>query len=468
MYFPFHRALIVFMSVACLAACKSTPAPPPVQGSPGIGDPYHPNLGNGGYEVQHYTIALNIDPPSNTITGKTTITARATEYLGTFNLDLKGLTVDSVVVNDARAEYLRNGDELTITPAKPLDFDKSFMIEVNYHGSPGLIDSQAAPFDMGWSHVESGVINVWGEPDAAAAWFPSNNHPRDKATFRFEITVPDPWIVAASGTLRETEENGDQTAFIWEMNQPMATYLASINIDQYERVTQSGPDGLTIRNYFPMDLPASQRIHFEILPAAIDFFDDLYGPYPFEEYGAVVAARDGFCATTSTALETQSMSLHCPGIIMTSERVIVHELAHQWFGDSVSLENWKDIWLKEGLATYSEWLWESKNDPARLREIAKNNERRFFDSERSVAEPATDHLYTGESYTGGALVFHALYLQVGDEAFFNILRTYTDRYRGGNAGTDELIALAEEVSGQDLDAFFEAWLFSGRMPDLPE
>ena len=162
------------------------------------------------------------------------------------------------------------------------------------------------------------------------------------------------------------------------------------------------------------------------------------------------------------------MSLHCPNAIMTSERVIVHELAHQWFGDSISLENWKDIWLKEGMATYSEWIWESKNDPAALNEIAQNNERRFFDSELSVAEPATDHLYTGESYTGGALVFHALHLQVGDGAFFNILRTYVERYRGGNAGTDDFIALAEEISGQDLQSFFEAWLFSVRMPDLPE
>jgi aminopeptidase N len=468
MYFPFHRVLSIFVSVACLAACKSTPTPPPVPGSPGMGDPYYPNLGNGGYDVQNYTIALDINPPANTVNGSTRITANATEHLGSFNLDLHGLTVDSIIVNDVNAEYLRNGDELTITPAKPLEADKPFTVEVNYHGSPGLIDSQAAPFDMGWSHVESGVINVWGEPDAASAWFPNNNHPRDKATFRFEITVPAPWVVAASGTLREAKENGDKTTFIWEMNQPMATYLASINIDQYERVIQSGPNGLTIRNYFPLDLPSSQRIHFDILPAAIDFFDDLFGPYPFEEYGAVVAGRDGFCATTSTALETQSMSLHCPSVVMTSERVIVHEIAHQWFGDSVSLENWQDIWLKEGLARYSEWLWESKNDPDTLKRIARNHESQFSDSGLAVAEPAADNLYTSESYTGGALVFHALHLQVGDEAFFNILRTYVERYRGGNAGTDEFIALAEEISGRDLQSFFETWLFSERMPDLPE
>ena len=152
---------------------------------------------------------------------------------------------------------------------------------------------------------------------------------------------------------------------------------------------------------------------------------------------------------------------------MASEYVIAHELAHQWFGDSVSLENWKDIWLKEGLATYAGWLWDSKNDPVALQRIARQARANFEDSSTPVAEPAPNNLYSDESYTGGALVFHALRLEVGDEVFFNLLRTYTERYRYGNAGTDEFITIAQEVSGQDLKEFFDQWLFRTRLPDVP-
>jgi len=474
--FPFKYFAFISLTAVFLAGCISpappvtpTPSPVPVQGSPGIGDLYYPGLGNGGYEVQHYTIALDVDPPANAINGSATITASASAYLASFNLDFHSLTVDSVTVNDAVAEFSRNEDELTIKTAPPLEANKQFTVVVKYHGSPDLIKTQAGPFEMGWSHAERGAINVWGEPDAASSWFPSNNHPRDKATYRFEITVPKPWIVAATGTLKEMKENGDKATFIWEMDKPIATYLASINIDHYELITQSGPNGLKIRNYFPTDFPASQRIGFNNLPALIDFFDDLFGPYPFEEYGVVIADEEGFCEATPTALEAQSMSLHCPNAFMTSERVIAHELAHQWFGDSVSLENWRDIWLKEGFASYSEWLWDSKNEPAALARIAEDRRTSFSDDlSVSVAEPAKESIYTGESYTGGALVFHALRLQVGDEAFFQILRTYTERYRYGVAGTDEFVAIAEEVSGEDLKPFFDAWLFSKALPDLPE
>ncbi|HSL43987.1 MAG TPA: M1 family metallopeptidase [Anaerolineales bacterium] len=470
-----QRFLLILLSAVFLAGCTppapsitSTPSPVPVQGSAGIGDVYYPNLGNSGYDVQHYTITLNVDPPANAVEGSTTITAIPSEYLSSFNLDFHGLTVDSVTVNDSAAKFSRNEEELTIEPPAPLGVGQPFTTVVQYHGSPEMIMIQGGPFQMGWSHAESGAINVWGEPDAASTWFPNNNHPRDKATFRFEITVAHPWMVAATGTLKETKENGDTNTFVWEMDKPMATYLASINIDQYDLVTQSGPNGMTIRNYFTVDLPSSQRIQFNILPAAIDFFDDLFGPYPFEEYGVVIAHGDGFCQTTETALETQSMSLHCPTPFMTSEWVIVHELAHQWFGDSVSLENWKDIWLKEGMATYAEWLWDAKGDPAAMQRVIKSQKLSYFDVPSPVAEPDANNLYTGDSYTGGAFVFHALRMEVGDEAFFEILRAYTERYRDRHAGTDEFIALTEEVSGKDLQSFFDAWLFSDKLPKIPD
>jgi aminopeptidase N len=194
---------------------------------------------------------------------------------------------------------------MTITPSKTLESNIPFSVIIQYHGTPELVSPEAIPIQMGWSHARDGTINVWGEPIAAATWFPNNNHPRDKATYRFEITVPNPWIVAATGSLAETKENGDKTTFIWEMEQPMASYLASVNIDQYEFVTEAGPNGVILRSFFPPDYPASLRSNFNILPAALDFFDDLFGPYPFKEYGVVISDTTPPCDRGSTALETR-------------------------------------------------------------------------------------------------------------------------------------------------------------------
>jgi aminopeptidase N len=470
------QSLVTLLTLVILTGCiptaplrtptpLSTPTTAPVRGATGIGDPYYPLLGNGGYDVQHYAIALDVDPVANTVTGSTTITANTTEALSSFNLDFLGLTVDAVTVNENDATYARSADELVVTPSAPLEADQPFTAVVQYHGMPATVTSGGLS-GMGWSHGKSGVINVWGEPDAASDWFPNNNHPRDKATYHFEITVPDPWMVAATGTLKQTKPNDGRTTYIWEMDKPMATYLASISIDQYELTTQNGPNDILIRNYFPKGFPASERLQFAALPAMIDFFDNFFGPYPFDEYGVVVAGEDGICKDTQIAVEAQTMSIHCPS--MASEEVVVHELAHMWFGDSVSLENWKDVWLKEGFATYASWLWDSKNDPAALKRTVLSNEKYFFDTDYSVAEPSPENLYTGESYIGGALVLYALQQKVGDETFFKILQTYAKRYQYGNAGTDEFIAVAEEVSGEDLTSFFDTWLFSKKMPVLPE
>jgi aminopeptidase N len=467
------RLLVVLLALL-LAGCVSvTPAafptstPAAVKGAPGLGDTLYPNLGNGGYDVQHYTIALKVDPLANTVTGTTTITANATETLSSFNLDFHGLTVDTIQVNETSAKYSRSGDELTITPTGPLEVGRPFTTVVQYHGSPETISS-AGLSGMGWSHGASGVINVWGEPDAASTWFPDNNHPRDKATYRFEITVPDPWMVAASGTLKETKPEDGRTTYIWEMDHPLATYLASISIDQYDLVTQEGPHGIKIRNYFPKNLQDTYRSQFSALPEMISFLEHYLGPYPFSEYGVVVAGEEGLCAKTHIALEAQTMSIHCPTESMTSQLTIAHELAHMWFGDSVSLENWQDIWLKEGFATYASWLWLSKNDSATLKEIARDSASHFTDTADSVAKPSPANLYTNESYTGGALVLYALQQEVGDDTFFKILQTYAKKYQYANAGTEEFITVAEEVSGRDLAPFFDAWLFSKQLPGLPQ
>jgi aminopeptidase N len=340
------------------------------------------------------------------------------------------------------------------------------LIEINYHGKPEPVDTLTPSFSVnkvGWFHDKDGAITVFNEPDGAASWFPVNDHPSDKAMYKFDIRVPHSWVAVAPGTLSKTISEDGHTRFIWEMQKPMASYLASISIDQFSTETYPGPKGILIRNYFPPDATDRFRREAAILPAMIEYFTSLFGPYPFDEYGILVV-RKPLCEPIYRAEEVQTISMFCPQVF--SESIIAHELAHQWFGDSVSLERWQDIWMKEGMATYAEWLWETREAGLdELNAIVEPNLYRYY--KMTTGKPGVHDLYSFEVYEGGALVFHALRLEVGDETFFKILQTYLDQYRYSNAGTDEFIAVAEQVSGQDLMSQFEKWLFEARAPDMP-
>ncbi len=448
------------------ATLLSTPMAMP--GAVGIGDPYYPALGNGGYEVEHYSIVLDVQPVVNIISGTTTIRAYATQSLSALNLDFAGLLIDYVTVNGRAAVYTRSGSELTVVPTSSIPIHSNFDVIVAYRGSPQPIASLDHALARGWFHTKAGVINVVSEPDGAVTWFPSNNHPSDKATYRFEITVPAPFMVVASGLLQETLAHDAKIRYIWAMEQPMASYLAAINIGQYVLTTLPGPDGVIIRNYFPPDFPAGRRQGYAKLPEMIEFFSSLFGPYPFAAYGVILADPQSAVCQTILAAEIQTLSTHCPDSEAETEEVIVHELVHQWFGDSVSIKNWQDLWLKEGLTTYAQWLWRTRGKEIDVISRLATVYYRHVSLTFPIGEPLASDLFNYDTiYTGGALVFHALRLQVGDQVFFEILRTYCARFRDSNASTQDFMALAKEISGQDLDDFFQAWLFSDELPSLP-
>jgi aminopeptidase N len=463
------RCISIFISVCIflIGAIGCRASAKPNHGAEGIGDPYYSQLGNGGYDAQKYTIVLEVDPETNTIQGKTRIEARATQTLEALNVDFEGLNVDRVSVNGSTATFARRDPEMTITPATPLSQGDLFTMEISYQGKPTSMFSQIAPGRVGWFHTDDGTINILSEPDGASTWFPNNNHPRDKAVYHLDIKVPNPWVVAATGRLSKTIAEGDHTRYLIDLNDPAASYLVSINIGTYLLEETKGPDGILIRNYFPPDYPQSLQNNFDKLPEMVEYLSSLYGPYPFEEYGVVIASSETAGCRWAAALETQTLSIHCPGSDMAAENVIVHEVAHQWFGNSVSLENWKDIWLKEGMATYAEWLWATRGgDLEELHEMVEA-QRSSYRPRISIGEPPFRALYQIDVYIGGALVFHALRVKVGEEMFFRIIRAYLDQYRGGSAGTDEFIAVAEEMSGQELSEFFDAWLSDTRLPEIP-
>jgi aminopeptidase N len=455
--------MVFILVILILSGCQ----PEPVNGSTGIGDAYYPELGNGGYDVQKYTLILDVDPVANALNANEIIDAIAIERLASFNLDFQGLTVDDLSVNDSAATIQRRGHELMITPSRPLTSGKPFTIEIKYHGNPEPGEPVTSPAfigKVGWFHNSDGSITVQNEPNGAANWFPVNDHPHDKATYRFDIRVPQPWVAVAPGTLRETTNDDDHTRYIWDMDKPMVSYLAAINIDKFVLETAQGPNEIRLRSYFKPGLPDPIKSRSALLPAMIEYFASLFGPYPFEEYGVLVVG-DAFCQSNTIGEEVQTMSVFCPDQFI--EPLIAHELAHQWIGDSVSLNKWQDLWLKEGLATYAQMLWVTRDGG--LDELnAKVKPDLYRHYLMPTGKPDVADLYSTEVYEGGALVFHALRLKVGDEAFFKILQTYLEQYRDSNAGPDEFITVAEKVSRHDLKALFDEWLYKAEAPDIPE
>jgi aminopeptidase N len=440
-------------------------------GAPGLGDSLYPNFGNGGYDVRHYTLDLSIKHFSTSdLHGVVTIEAGALQNLNTFNLDFVGFDIAGIRVNGKPAEFSRDGQELTITPADPLPQGDGFNVEVTYDGRPQAMRSVALPVETGWV-ISEGESFVISEPDGAVTFFPANDHPLDKATYTLRVTVPNPFEVAANGVLTETSNNGTNTLYVFEVNQPMASYLVTINIADFDLETMDGPNGIEIRNYYAVGLPDGMSGAFADQAEMITFFSDTFGPYPFDVYGAVVMnTRIG------TALEAQTLSIFGSDMIFLDDRtytnaVIAHELSHQWFGDSVSVADWRDIWLNEGFATYAEGLWlEHEEGRSALDEWVKDLYGYVVDARSYISppgEPPSDDLFNGGVYDWGALTLHALRLEVGDEAFFKILKTYFGRYENVNASTDDFIAVAEEVSGKDLGAFFEGWLYSKDIAPIP-
>jgi aminopeptidase N len=440
-------------------------------GTAGMGDSLYPTFGNGGYDVQHYTLDLTVhDVATSELEGITTIESHATQDLSSFNLDFIGFDITSITIDSQPADFERRGQELTINPPTPISKDQPFTTEIRYQGLPGETQSIALPFATGWVTFEGGSY-VLGEPDGPASYYPVNDHPLDKASYTFRVTVPDPFEVAANGILAETTNHGETTTFLFEARDPMASYLATVNIGEFDIETSQSENGIPIRNYYPARLPENKREPFQRQGDMIAYFSELFGPYPFEVYGAVVIDT-GFGA----ALETQTLSIFSiamleSGPVEGAEQVVAHELAHQWFGDSVSLADWSDIWLNEGFATYAQALWTEHTQGKAVTEEWARQMYQFFlenpDENLPPGEPRANNLFNGSVYYRGALTLHALRLDVGDDVFFDILKTYQERYRGGNARTADFIAVAEEVSGRDLDTFFRDWLYRRGLPPIP-
>ena len=433
-------------------------------GAAGIGDPYYPRYGNGGYNVTSYDLAIDYAPTTGRITGTAVIKAKATQDLTRFNLDLL-LTATTVTVNGAPTTFTKpDPHELVIKPAAVLKSGSEMVVKVTYTGVPSAISNGGI---NPWIGSGSEIVAL-GEPEIAAWWFPSNDHPRDKATFNFAFTVPKGLEAIGPGDLVGKTSGATKDTWKWSTGKPMATYLAFMAVGQYEVLTGTAkgrPYTTAITTRRGADV-SQARADLLRTPEVINWASAHFGPYPFTSVGGVIPK-----VPFGYALETQNRPVYTSGFWGGGSNmyVVVHENAHQWFGDSVSVRNWKDIWLNEGFASYAEWLWSETHGEGTTDQILSQiyadlpaRDTDFWGV--PIANPGAGNEFNAAVYTRGAMTLAALRNVIGDSAMATLLRQWATTKRYGNASTSEFTALAERLSGKDLDAFFRNWLFVKARP----
>ncbi|WP_433229994.1 M1 family metallopeptidase [Actinomadura formosensis] len=463
-------SLGVTASLAVTAAPAGATTATFTPGAPGAGDPYFPDMGNGGYDVAHYDIGLKYDPGTKGIQAVTKIRARATQNLSRFNLDFLGpLKISSLRVDGHGASYTRTGaQELVITPRTGLRKDRTFTVTVAYSGVPQTIDD-ATLGTSGWVPTPDGAVML-NQPFGAATVYPVNDHPTDKATYTFTLTAPQGLTTLANGDLRGKRTLRGWTTTRWDVRNPMASELAMLAIGRYDvraGRTESGIPNLTATDQAMAIKPDDAKKFHDQTGEVTDFQSSVYGRYPFTSTGGIVVK-----AGVGYALETQGRPVYDlgrrPGAIPRAG-LLAHELGHQWFGDAVSPAKWADIWLNEGFATYSEWLWAEHADGTPVQQS--------FDEvyatpagdglwKGQVADPGRDHIFDGLVYDRGAMAVHVLRKTIGDAAFHRLLKEWPAAYRYGNASTADFVRFAERLSHKDLDDWAKAWLYSEGKPSL--
>ncbi|HQR37459.1 MAG TPA: M1 family aminopeptidase [Blastocatellia bacterium] len=416
-----------------------------------------------GFDIRKYTLRYNVNFNDKTIAADVTIDAASTvASLSSVNLDFIGFTISSVTVDGAPATFSRTNGAQTLSIALPNSYaaGATFAIEVTFSGRP-LIDDEG----LGFGFNSRGAA-TFAEPEGARLWYPCKDRPSDKAQYEGFITVPTGYVVASNGRLVETTSAGSTTTYHWLESHQIATYLIDFAISNYAIIDDALGD-LPVQHFVYPEVENSARRDFSRTPEMIQTFEDSLGvQYPFDKYGHALFENFG------GAMEHQSCTSYGSPLVTGDnryDRVVAHELGHQWFGDLVSPAEWEEIWLNEGFASWMEYLWTEHADPAFLPQLMASRESYWEDYENNVASyalynPPRERLFGTTIYQKGGWVVAMLRYQIGDEAFFAGMRDYLNAHAQGNATTSDFRAAMEAASGQDLSAFFEQWVYTAGYP----
>jgi aminopeptidase len=445
-------------------------------------DPYLPSQGNSGYRVSRYELDLAYKVVGNALTGRAAITAVATEERSVLRFDLAdGLRVGKVSVAtvgaaqlaDPKAPAAKAGPQpkikhahrdgkLAVTLAEPLPAGAAFVVAISYSGKPGPVRSRWG--EVGFEELTEGAM-VASQPNGAPSWFPCDDHPSSKASYRISITTDSPFTAIANGALVSRKTRSSQTTWVYEMPKPTPTYLVTLQIGAYAQA-ELAKSPVPIRAFYPAKHRDAVKARFAVQKKIVEVFERLFGPYPFASYGIVVTGDD-----LEIPLEAQGISIFGPNLLgpgWDSERLVAHELAHQWFGNSLTLGQWRDIWLHEGFACYAEWLWsENSGGPTAGAHAHAHYSRLARQPDTiSIADPGPMGLFDDRVYKRGALALHALRRHLGDTAFFMLLRTWTTEHAYGTVTTEQFIDTAARFGDNGARPLLESWLYNKPLPPM--
>jgi len=427
-------------------------------------DPYLPGHGDPAWSATHYDLDIGYDLGRNHLRGQAVIEGRAISDLDRIVLDLAHLTAAKVTLDGkAPGRYSARSNRLVVTPRSRLAAGSTFTLKITYSGTPKpIIDKDHG--DAGWEELTDGVI-VAAQPHGSPTWFPCNDRPDDKASYRISVSAPHDYTVVSNGLLTAQHRGAGATTWVYEQREPMATYLATVQIGRYDvRELAADPPLFAA---VPADAGEGFEAAFGRNPEMLETFVELFGPYPFSTYSVVVTDDD-----LEIPLESQSLSTFGRNFMRDdwdAVRLVAHELAHQWFGNAVTLARWQDIWLHEGFACYSEWLWSERSggEPADVHARRHHGRLAKLDQDLVLSDPGAELMFDDRVYKRGALTLHALRLTVGDDAFFDLLRSWVSQNLGGNVVTADFTRHAGASSGAELDELFSSWLDQPELPDLP-
>ncbi|MEO7069248.1 MAG: M1 family metallopeptidase, partial [Nostocoides sp.] len=423
-------------------------------------DPYVPRHGDASYAVAHHDLRLAYNPGTNRLDAQAVLDLLTLTDTARLRLDLHRLHAGKVTVVGARlAKYTQNDTHLSLSFAAELPAGTMLTVTIPYAGKPTPVRARILG-EAGWEELADGVI-VASQPHGAPSWFPCNDRADNKGTFAVELTVPSAYDVAFSGDLLSVTRTGGNRVWSFAQPSPMAPYLATVQIGHYvrRRLPQLGTEQ-PIEVVGPADLPVAEfGASFGLQPAMMAYFEEAFGPYPFGSYTTVVTDDPLEIPLESQALSTFGRNFCRPE--WDAVRLVAHELAHQWFGNAVTVAKWRDIWLHEGFACYAEWLWSEQSGAQAAGEWAALHHDRLtrLPQDLLLADPTAANMFDDRVYKRGALTLHALRCAVGEESFFQILRTWVTDNAGGSVSTEGFVLHAERVAGRTLGSLFRPWLY---------
>ena len=428
-------------------------------------DPYAPQSGDVSYDVESYDLVLTYRVRTNRLEGVATIVAVARESLTSFALDLVGLRTTRVRVDGATARFTAGPRVLRVTAPRPFAAGDRFEIEVAYAGAPSPRRSRWG--SVGWEELTDGAL-VAGQPIGAPTWFPCNDRPDNRARMRMEVTVDDGYVAAATGVVGPSVRRGGRVTTTFTSDVPTATYLAAVHVGRYRTRTLAGTGAGVVPAVTvtaPPGLTAAVDRAFATVPEMLRVFDRLFGPYPQEACTLVVTADE-----LEIPLEAQGLAVFGMNhLVPAAQRLVAHELAHQWFGNSVGIARWSDIWLNEGFACYAEWLWSEASGGAGVQACVAEHYARLAAKPRDLrlVDPGPDDMFDDRVYKRGAIALHAVRRLLGDAAFFDLLRAWTAENRHALVTTDDFRRAVERVGGADAVALLSRWIDEADLPPRP-